>query len=366
MVAWLDQDLKNTRKPWKIAYWHQSPYDPYRGNDYENTAARERFVPLMEKYGVQVVFSGHYHAYSRTVPILRGQEAPLGQGTVYIISGGGGAILHGVYPSLLAAVTASEYHYLSAEFLQGSLVIRAIRLDGSVLDTVTIAPPPSSISDSVVNGASFMPLLAPGSVISIFGQFLAPRSGSAGAFPLPEEIANAQVTLNDAKLPLFFASSSQVNAQLPFEAQGPATLRISTPAGSSETQINIGKAGPGIFNLTANTPAVIRPDGSLVSELNPALPGEDLSIFGTGLGRISGRMKAGMPAPSAPLLTVVDPVQVLFDDVTVVPSFAGLAPGYVGLYQVNVRVPATAASGSVALRLVVSGVHSNTVTLFVR
>lgn len=366
MLTWLEQDLRNTRKPWRIAYWHQSPYDPYRGTDYESTAARERFVPMLERYGVQVVFNGHYHAYARTKPIFRGQEAPPGRGIVYVITGGGGAHLHAVFTNSYTAVASSEHHYVSAEFLQGSLVLRAIRLDGSVLDTVTIAPPPAMNSVAVVNGASFAPALAPGSVISIFGQFLAPRSGSAAGFPLPDELASAQVTLNGVKLPLFFASHAQVNAQLPFDSQGAATLRITTPAGSTETPVTVSKAAPGIFNLDGTAAAIVKTDGSLISDLNPIRPGEYLTVYCTGLGRVSGPIAAGAAAPRAPLLTVVDPVQVLFEDFPVVPTFAGLAPDFVGLYQINVQVPTHVASGKVALRVVAAGAQSNIVTLAVR
>jgi acid phosphatase type 7 len=366
MLAWAEQDLKTTKKPWKIAYWHHSPYDPYRGNDFENTAARERFVPLLEKYGVQLVFNGHYHAYNRTKPILRGQEAPAGQGIVYIITGGGGGSLHAKFSSPLAAFNESAYHYLSVEFLGGSLVVRAILQDGSVLDSVTLAPPPAANPFSVVNGASFGPTLAPGSIVSVFGQFLSPTEGSAPAAPLPTELCNIRLTLNGTRLPLFFASHSQINAQLPFDAAGEGTLRLTTPAGFVEKTVTVGRTAPGIFNLGASVPALTKADGSLVSETNPASPGEYVIIYLTGLGRVSGNISAGSAAPSAPLLRTIDPVQVLIEDKEVSPSFAGLAPGQVGLYQVNVQIPSGATTGKRSLRVSSSGAVSNEISLFVR
>jgi uncharacterized protein (TIGR03437 family) len=368
MLAWLEQDLQRpAARPWKIAYWHHAPYDAARGHDPEATIAREQIVPILELYGVQVVFNGHHHGYLRTKPALQGQAVAPGRGIVYVISGGGGAGLHDIPnpPHPLTEVARKAYHYLTADVDQGSLLIRAVDINGNILDSFSVAPNPAISSGAVLNGASFAPEVAPGSVVSIFGQFLAPELAQAAAYPLPTQLARTDATYNGVKLPLYFVSARQINAQLPFDAQDEAVIKVTTPSGTSETRISILSSAPGIFVLPANVPAVVKADNSLVSDLNPVRPGDFIVIFLTGLGRVAGAINAGTAAPAAPLMRVSGQVQVMIGNTVATPAFAGLAPGYAGLYQINVQVPAGAEAGRRSLRVSASGVLSNVVPLAV-
>ncbi|HZR45118.1 MAG TPA: Ig-like domain-containing protein, partial [Candidatus Manganitrophaceae bacterium] len=91
-LAWLDQTLAQSQAGWKIAYFHHPPYNSgFFGDAFKNV--REAFVPLFEKYHVDVVFTGHAHDYERTCPILA--DRCVANGITYIVTGGGGAPLTG-------------------------------------------------------------------------------------------------------------------------------------------------------------------------------------------------------------------------------------------------------------------------------
>jgi uncharacterized protein (TIGR03437 family) len=176
-------------------------------------------------------------------------------------------------------------------------------------------------------------------------------------------MGGAIVTLNGRRLPLLYVSRDQINTQLPFDVQGAATLRVSSLGGVVEVSIALSDSAPAIFLVGPDQPACVRSNGSLVTPGAPARPGEILSLFLTGLGRPQGEIAAGMPAPTAPLLSARGPVEVFLGAAPVAPLFAGLAPGFAGLYQVNFRVPADAPAGRIGLRVVVRGVSSGTVSL---
>jgi len=93
MLAWLDNDLRVTRKYWKVVFFHAPGYAT-GVHQAEPTAGevRQGIVPILEKYGVQLVFNGHEHTYQRTYELIEGVPvAPNSGGIVYVTSGGGGA-----------------------------------------------------------------------------------------------------------------------------------------------------------------------------------------------------------------------------------------------------------------------------------
>ena len=127
-------------------------------------------------------------------------------------------------------------------------------------------------------------------------------------------------------------------------------------AGFAETEIGIADVAPAIFPS-----AITHADGTLVSATAPVSPGETLVIYMTGLGQVDGTIGAGQAAPSSPLLRVVAPVAVQFGSTAqIIPDFAGLAPGFVGLYQVNVAIPQNLPAMVYPLRVWVKGISSNT------
>ena len=358
MLAWFDNDLANTHATWKIVFFHQTAYPIFHHiDDPIDIAARALFVPILERHGVQLVLSGHEHNYQRSKPMRASVPVPVGTGgTVYMVSGGGGGDLHPVVPESFLDWEASVWHYLRVSVDGQKITIQAIGTDGKEFDRLVLTQPPLlGTSNSVVNGASFTSSLATGELVSIFGQQLASGISRASGFPLPSNLDGSTVTLNGVPMALMFASPGQINAALPLDALGPATLRVTTPAGFAEVQINITGVAPAIFPS-----AITHADGSLVSATSPVTPGETLVIYMTGLGQVNGKLGAGQAAPPSPLLRVLAPVQVQIGATTpITPSFAGLTPGFVGVYQVNVAVPRDLPAMVYPLSVSENGISSN-------
>jgi uncharacterized protein (TIGR03437 family) len=244
---------------------------------------------------------------------------------------------------------------------------------------IVIAPPDSVVNGvAVVNSASFRAAteaisgVAPGSIVSVFGTGLAGATQSAANAPMPEVLADTAVSFNNVPAPLFYVSPNQINAQVPFGLPpGDVTVEVRQLSSSVVRQtITVAPAAPGVFttNQRGTGPGVVlhAADFSLVTESAPAHPGEYLSVFCTGLGQLKSFVADGNAAPYPPAETVLAP-EVRVGNILASVTFSGLAPGYVGLYQVNVQVPMGAPTGiAVPLVLVSGGVSSNTVTIAIQ
>jgi uncharacterized protein (TIGR03437 family) len=228
--------------------------------------------------------------------------------------------------------------------------------------TLTVGNPPAIPSGSVTNGASFTAGASPGSIITIFGSHLTNLSAgvvvSADKVPLPTVLGGVSVTVNGVPAPLFAISNNgqyeQINLQIPYEVTGQANLTIvvtNNGAVSDPVTLPLQREQPGIFVADWNTSAgavLHGGDYSLVSAGAPAARGEVVLIYCTGLGPVSPAPPTGQPAPASPLSATTIPPVVSFGGVPAGEVFfSGLAPGYVGLYQVNVRIPANAPTGAI-------------------
>jgi uncharacterized protein (TIGR03437 family) len=221
--------------------------------------------------------------------------------------------------------------------------------------------------NAVVNAASSSPALAPGALVSIYGANLAGSIAQAAGWPLPTQLLDVNVAVNGAPLPLLYVSPGQINGQLPFNVVGSATVSVNTTAGAGAAPVMISDTAPAIFSVTApagTLPDVTHSDGSLVTSAAPAQPGEYLTIYSMGLGLVNGSITEGQPAPSTPPLSTMAVVQVQLGGAPVTPSFAGLAPGFAGLYQVNFQVPQLA-SGTYSMALTAGSATSNALPLLV-
>jgi uncharacterized protein (TIGR03437 family) len=200
----------------------------------------------------------------------------------------------------------------------------------------------------VVNAASFMPGVSPGGIFSIFGAGL---SGAGSATTVDFDGTAASVLL---------ASPFQVNAIAPANlTPGSHTLRVRTPFGEAQQTVTVAAVTPGIF-LIGNPPAgaVVNQDGSLNRPATPLSRGQYLSIYCTGLGAVTRQGN---------LSIATIPVTVVLNGHELPTLFAGLAPGFSGLYQVNVVVPAAtppALGGSLVLKQ--GNSVSNSVTVSVQ
>ncbi|MGH9662360.1 MAG: hypothetical protein ACRD96_27665, partial [Bryobacteraceae bacterium] len=215
------------------------------------------------------------------------------------------------------------------------------------LNPVTPAERPFVNPNGVVNGASYQSTMAPGQLISIFGRNLA-GGATAPAEQLPASLGGACVTLNNLPLPLFMTSEGQINAQLPPElAAGRYNLvvrSIDRLAASQTSPVTVSRVAPAVFVNADGHAAIYHGDGRIVSRDAPAQRDRPLVMFATGLGVTrGGRVIAGQPSPANPL-AVTQRVQVYFGDpryreAEVIVDWSGLAPGLIGIYQLNLRVP---------------------------
>lgn len=185
------------------------------------------------------------------------------------------------------------------------------------------------------NGASFAPNdLSAGSIISIFGTGLAGSAIQATALPLPTDLGGASVKINGVAAPLFYVSPNQINLQVPWEiAPGAATITATLNGATSlnpPISTTISAASPGVF-------AVVHADGSAVTPSSPAKANEVVLVYANGLGAVNGTVQTGQPATAAAATRTAATATVGQFKAAV--QYAGLAPGWVGLYQVNVQLP---------------------------
>lgn len=208
---------------------------------------------------------------------------------------------------------------------------------------------------AVVNAASFdSQALAPGAIFSIFGR------------NLPQSTASAQVLVNGEMAPVFFANGGQLNAQIPYDVptNQPVSLSLSA-AGvqSNAVRLSIQQAGPGIFESSGNHAVVQNPDYPVNSPSNPAHVGDVVIAYLTGGGSVSPAVPTGVAPPLSPLSSVSAPYTFTIGGIQSKVYFFGLTPGFPGLYQANLEVPALN-PGDYAVVSTVAGVASNGPLIF--
>ena len=211
---------------------------------------------------------------------------------------------------------------------------------------LVLAPLAASLSTgAVVNGATFTAGIAPGGAMSIFGMGL---SGPGIA---------TTVDIDGIVATLLFASAFQVNAQVPAGiAAGAHTLHVHSAYGTAQQAVTVAAVAPAIFLIgTPPIGAVTNQDGSLNGPGNPLSAGQVLVIYATGLGST---------AKQGAYSVATAPVTVVLNGTELPTVFAGLTPGFPGLYQVNVVFPTTTAPGlGLSLTLKQGGLLSNPISV---
>ena len=215
----------------------------------------------------------------------------------------------------------------------------------------SVAPPHIN---SIVNAADLGNGVAPGGLISVFGNQLSPVNMATSQMPLPTALAESCLTVNGLPVPILFVSPAQVNAQMPFEAIGNVTLILRTPGGTSDNyNIQVLPGAPSVFRSGSagpltNLPTIIRADdGLLLTDSHPVHrnANEYLVIYLTGLGQTNPAVSTGSPAPMAPLSVALTKPSVSLGGVDVPVAYYGLTPGEVGVYQINVKIPTNVPTG---------------------
>jgi uncharacterized protein (TIGR03437 family) len=214
--------------------------------------------------------------------------------------------------------------------------------------------------------------VAPGSVVAIFGNFNGVTLTSADTVPLSTNLGNVTVSFNGVLAPLYFTSSGQTNAQVPFEAlpagQTTATVNVvltvnGTP--SAPEQTTIVSVRPGVYTIPPNGQSnaififvdpsdkvvkIAAPTSASASIGYPTAPvprGTAGFFYATGLGGLIPTVADGSgTCPAATGLCQAVTPTVMVGGITAAVAFAGQAPGFPGINQVNITIPQNAPTGN--------------------
>ena len=203
----------------------------------------------------------------------------------------------------------------------------------------------------IVNAASNRPapdnFVSPGAIISIYGTGLSLETREVRASDLdngflPDILAGVTVFFGPVPAHLFYVSPLQINAQVPTVLQpGQWEVIVRVDRLESRERVEVRPYSPGLFAVVRHS------DGTLVSRATPARPGEYVLFFGTGFGPTRPPMLAGALAPQGPTW-LTSRIEAWIGDMPLRLEeiyYWGLAPGFAGLYQFNLQVPAAAPSG---------------------
>jgi uncharacterized protein (TIGR03437 family) len=259
----------------------------------------------------------------------------------------------------------------------GSLTVTASVAGGSSVSfTLTVGSAgPVITSNSFVNGAGFyttgslQSALAPCAIATVMGSGIAASIQGVVAAPmygpLPYQLAGVSITFNNSQAPLYNVSNISGQQQAAFQVPcdlTPATnvpVTVSTGTGSTTVNVAVGSASPGIFQFTDTDnlqhAVVVRPDGSFATVSNPALPGETLHLYVTGIGPVQPALKTNtLPSPSVNSVAQGN-VVVAFDNSGVQVVSAQSDPSLIGVDDIAFTMPASLPSGSLGVLYVVVG-----------
>lgn len=249
----------------------------------------------------------------------------------------------------------------------------------------TGAAPAIGAAGVVGAGLSVPPVaqVAPGGLISIFGQNFAAAGTARAVNPadlqngaLPTNLACTCVAVNQHLAPMVFVSPGQINVQAPALPAGKVPVAViancgaAAQAASSPQTVAVQPSAPEFFYLThttggrnpvaainAITGAVVGPAGSIPgTTVAPARPGDYVSLYLTGLGLTDPAFPPGVLANQAAALA--QPVSVSLNGTPLAAGgilYGGAAPGFAGLYQVNIRIPSDVPAGNLPIALSVNG-----------
>lgn len=216
------------------------------------------------------------------------------------------------------------------------------------------APPlPCIAVAGIANGADRMPgVVAPGELIHIRGAGFGAAArgtytGPGGGLPLT--LSGTRVLVDGVAVPLLETAPNQIQAFLPFDIAGKSEVAIEVERDGVKTQrlvVGVDAAAPGLFEAPdrPGQALAVNQDGSVNTRNNPAVRGQVLVLYATGLGELEGPMGAGLPAPSAVRTQLA--IQAFLGNVAGTVEYAGAAPGLpAGIYQINVRIPEMAPAG---------------------
>ena len=208
---------------------------------------------------------------------------------------------------------------------------------------------PNYTAAGIVNGASFAPGLSPNTIVSIFGTNLSwgtevVEAGDFSGDVMPTSLGNVEVYLDGWPAYLYFVSPLQINFLIPSSLL-PGVFQFWVDRQGTRgpiVTVTLQNAAPAMFQYPAGTAIATHVDGSLVSSGAPAAAGEIVTLWATGLGNTIPVLQDGVLPEAIQWLSQLNQFAVQINGEALDPTailYAGVAPGYAGLYQVNVRLP---------------------------
>ena len=235
---------------------------------------------------------------------------------------------------------------------------------------------PAISNNGVVDAASRQARFAPGSYIEIYGTSLSEATRTNTTAYLPLSLSDVSVSFDVPSRSLSqparirYVSEGLIVAQIPWELQGADTSQMKVSIGpfmqSDLYQLRLSRNAPAFFENPAGTVAALDEANALIGTANPVQRGRIAQLYANGLGPVDNTPPSGEPAPSTSLVNTVDRPTVTVGGVSANVMFSGLAPGIVGLNQVNIVVPESLQAGAHDVVLTIGGVSSKPVRISVR
>jgi len=226
---------------------------------------------------------------------------------------------------------------------------------------------PAVPSHAVTNAASYAPQISPGALATVFGTNFAATLETASETPLQTTLGGISVAVNGRLAPILAVTPTQVNFQVPWEtAVGTANIAV-TVNGRTSNAVNVPvmAAAPGLFSAGNGRALVQNSDYSLNQPGNPTMAGGTVIAYLTGSGPVSPQVTDGAATGYDPKVQAMSSTSATIGTYAAQVSFAGLAPGFVGLVQMNIVVPSGLAAGDYPLTVTINGQTSNSALISV-
>jgi uncharacterized protein (TIGR03437 family) len=229
------------------------------------------------------------------------------------------------------------------------VLLAALALGSPLSGQVNDAP--AYTSAGIVNAADNQPgPLAPNTIVSLYGVRLSyvteainPSDIRGGVLPTVLPGTGVHVSVGNLAANIYYVSPGQINFLVPaILLPGKTTLQVVLEGHSGPAvDVTLAAASPALFQLDAHDAVAVRPDGSVITVQAPAKPGEIILLYATGLGQTLPPIPYGQLFNQAAPLEQLADFKLVFDGVTAedAVAYAGIAPGFAGLYQINVIVP---------------------------
>ena len=258
-------------------------------------------------------------------------------------------------PSLASFVVTSGSNTLS---FSGALVI--------------VPPTPTTTSQSVVNSASGLGngsgngAVSPGGLYTIYDIPGAPNLGPGGDNPLlfvqnagynaygflATILAGVTVTFDGVPAPMFLSWGSQLNVQVPFEVAGKASTQVVVNylgSASAPVTVPVLPSQPALFTSCGGTVCAFNQDGTLNSAPHPAPSGTIVTVYGTGVGKVSYTVPTGQGAPAPPQNFTGNYTYSIGGSAAAPAAYGGWTPTAAGLAQWNIQIPQGIPTGKVSI-----------------